>query len=381
MEQTAVVRPRQASLGLYAAAGIGVAALIATVLYVMPHTGSIDVNVADNKGAAVRNLRVSIDGKFQCESAPCQIQNVSSGSHTIKVEATGYDPPADKAVAVESGKVGTIDFTLTPTAPSGGTGIKVAGSQPGEKLFVDDKEIGPLPQEIHDLTPGQHRVRVSAGERYAAVEKTVTIAKDEFQDLGSVTLKVIKARATVTLATPGARVFLVSGSDRRELVTLPMAVDLEPSKQYSLVATKAGYSDFNLPLSFDDGQAEKSFTVNLEPKTASPVVGSVSFSPPPSNYSAPSPAPATPQPRHEAPQREAAPPKETASAGGEGTLNMNSIPASSVTLDGKAIGSTPLTGITVSAGTHTVVFTNVDQNFKKSVSVSVAAGETKKVHP
>ena len=60
---------------------------------------------------------------------------------------------------------------------------------------------------------------------------------------------------------------------------------------------------------------------------------------------------------------------------------MNSIPASSVVLDGKPIGSTPLKGFTVSAGTHTVLFVNVDQNFKKSVSVTVGAGETKKVHP
>jgi len=374
MEQTAILEPQKRPVGLFVGAGVGIAALIGTVMYLMPHTGSIDVNVADTKGGAVRNLRVSVDGKFQCESAPCQIQNIGSGSHTIKVEATGYEQPADKAVAVESGRVATIDFTLTAVAPSGGTGIKVAGSQPGEKLYVDDREIGALPQELHDLKPGTHKVRVSAGDRYAAVEKTVTVGENEFQDLGSVTLKVIKGRATVTLATPGAKVFLVSGSDRRELPTLPMSIDLEPSKQYSLVATKTGYSDFTLPLSFEDGQAEKSFQVTLEPKTASPSAGAISFSPPPQTYTPPSNPQPPRQPREPAPH-------ESATAGGEGTLNMNSIPAASVVLDGKPIGSTPLTGITVSAGAHTVLFVNVDQNFKKQVSVTVAAGETKKVHP
>ncbi len=211
----------------------------------------------------------------------------------------------------------------------------------------------------------------------------MNLAKDEFQDLGAVTLKVVKGRATVSLATPGAKVFLVSGSDRRELPTLPMSVDLDPSKQYSLMATKAGYNDFAMPLSFDDGQAEKAFTVSLDPKTVSQGTPSMAFSPAPQAYNPPPSAPPPPTP-HAAPPREAAPPHQaasTASAAGEGTLNMNSIPSSSVVLDGKPIGNTPQIGITVSAGTHTVVFVNAEQGFKKQVSVTVAAGETKKVHP
>jgi len=307
------------------------------------------------------------------------VHDLSTGPHTVKVEAPGYDQPADKAVVVESRKDTMVDFTMTASSGAGGTGIRVSGTQPGEKLFVDDREIGALPQEIHDLSPGSHRVRVAAGERYAAVEKNVTVAKDEFQDLGTVTLKVVKGRATVTLATPGAKVFLVSGSDRRELPTLPMSIDLDPAKQWSLVATRAGYNDYTQALSFDDGQAEKSFVVSLEAKTASSSSngGSMSFSPPPPQaaYTTPPSRPAPPPPAAEHP-------KETASApsGGEGSLNINSIPPSSVVLDGKPIGNTPQRGVTVSAGTHTVVFVNAEQGFKKQVSVTVAAGETKNVH-
>jgi hypothetical protein len=60
---------------------------------------------------------------------------------------------------------------------------------------------------------------------------------------------------------------------------------------------------------------------------------------------------------------------------------MNSIPQSSVVLDGKPLGMTPQIGINVPAGTHKVAFINADQGFKKEVTVTVAAGETKKVHP
>jgi serine/threonine-protein kinase len=383
MEATALVRPQPKPIGLYAMVALGVAVLIGTILFLMPHTGQVAINVADNKGGVVKGLQVSVDGKVQCDSAPCLVKDLPAGSHTVKVEAQGYDLPADKAVAIESGKAASVDFALTPVAASGGTGIKVTGSQPGEKLFIDDHEVGALPQEVHDLAPGSHRVRVAAGERYAAVEKTVSLAKDEFQDLGSVSLKVVKGRATVTLATPGAKVFLVSGSDRRELPTLPMSVDLDPSKQWSLVATKVGYADFTQPLTFDDGQAEKSFTVSLEPKTASPNVGSVTFAPPPVAYAPPPRVASEPAaPHHSAPKADPAePPPPASGGGGEGTLNLNSIPSMQVLVDGKSIGNTPQIGVSVSAGTHRVSFVNPDEHFKKDVSVTVAAGETKKVHP
>ena len=53
------------------------------------------------------------------------------------------------------------------------------------------------------------------------------------------------------------------------------------------------------------------------------------------------------------------------------------VSTSQVTLDGKLLGNTPKVHVPVSAGSHTVVFTNNDQGLKKQISVTVAAGETK----
>jgi hypothetical protein len=66
----------------------------------------------------------------------------------------------------------------------------------------------------------------------------------------------------------------------------------------------------------------------------------------------------------------------TAPSVGEGFLNINSLPASLIVLDGKPIGSTPKVHVQVTAGAHTVVFTNSDLGVMKEVSVTVAAGET-----
>jgi hypothetical protein len=64
-------------------------------------------------------------------------------------------------------------------------------------------------------------------------------------------------------------------------------------------------------------------------------------------------------------------------AAGESFLNINSIPASSVVLDGKPIGNTPKVHVTVTPGTHSVLFVNAEQGLKKQISVTVGAGETR----
>lgn len=63
--------------------------------------------------------------------------------------------------------------------------------------------------------------------------------------------------------------------------------------------------------------------------------------------------------------------------GGSGTLNINSIPVSTIVLDGRPVGATPKVGLKVSAGSHTVVFVNGTD--RKSASVNVGAGQTKTV--
>ncbi len=384
MEATALVRPPEQNRTMLMVGLVGGITLVLAALFMMwPRSGQIVVNVADTKGGAVPHLQISIDGKKECESAPCIVPDVATGSHTVKVEAAGFEQPADKAVVVEGRKDQRVDFVLTSAAPATppATGIKVSGNQPGVKLYVDDKEIGSLPQEVKDLSPGSHKIKISGGERYTSIEKTVNVTKDEMQDLGAQTLKVTKGKATVTLATPGAKVFIISGSDRRELPTLPISVDIDTTKQWSLLATKAGMSDYNMPISFDDGQAEKAYNVELEPISAAPKPAppAAAWTPPSQPAHAWTPPPPKPEPKPEPPS----PPPSTAKAdnggggGGEAFLNINSIPASSVILDGKPIGSTPKLKYSVSPGSHSVLFVNADQGFKKQISVTVGAGETK----
>lgn len=396
LDQTAVVRPSSggSKTGLFVGLGAGAAAVAAGVVFLlMPKTGRVVVNASDTKGKMLNDVVVSVDGRKQCETVPCIVDNLNAGDHIVKVTAAGFEMPAPKTVTVEARKDIPVDFTATPAGATTVTALKVSGSQAGVKLFLDDKEVGNLPQEVKDIAPGAHKVRLAGGDRYAPMEKTVTVTKDELLDLGPQTLKVVKGKITVNLGTPGAKVYLVSGTDRRELPTLPISVDIDTSKSWSLEASKTGLPDYKQPVTFDDGQAEKTFTVTVEPKAAAtpepkapepptaatpePKAATPPATPAPAHVSHSTPTPAPPAAPKPATPAATPAPKPPAAAAGEAFLNINSIPPSSVVLDGKPLGNTPKVKVPVSAGAHTVLFVNADEGLKKSVTVTVGAGETK----
>jgi serine/threonine-protein kinase len=374
MEQTAMLQPKPGlTPSRVAIAVAGVVAAVILVLLLMPGKGKIVVNVADSRGGTVNRLDVFVDGeKTACATAPCYLP-FGAGAHEVKVVADGYDVPAPQAVVVKAGEPSTVNFTV---GTSSGSGIKVGGAQAGVKLFVDDKEMGPLPQVVRDLTPGDHTIRVAGSERYQAIDRHVTVERDKVEDLGTISLKVLKGKVTVSLGTPGARVFIVSGSDRRELPMLPISVDIDTAKSWSLEGTKQGFDDYRQPISFDDGQAEKTYTVNLEPKM--PGAAQAPQQSPPPTYSpipqqnyAPQPQPV----QRPAPQQQAD--NGGGGGGGESFLNINSIPPSTAILDGRSLGSTPKIHVSVKPGAHTIKFVDSDDGLTKTVFVNVGAGETK----
>jgi serine/threonine-protein kinase len=71
--------------------------------------------------------------------------------------------------------------------------------------------------------------------------------------------------------------------------------------------------------------------------------------------------------------------QRTASAGESGVLNINSTPVANVVLDGRPIGQTPLLGVEVAAGTHTIVFVDPAGGGRVVRSAAVEGGTTRTV--
>jgi hypothetical protein len=340
------------------------------VFFLMPRSGTMVVNVADAKGGPVSGLEISIDGTKRCDSAPCIVRDIPAGPHQVSVTAKGYELTAPRAVTVEARHDATADFQLLPLKPSA-TGFKAAASHAGVKLSIDGKDVGELPKEFRDLEPGSHALRFTA-DGFVALEKTITVTKENVLDLGTLSLKVARGKATISSDTPGAKVVLVNGSTRKAVPQLPITVEFDAAESWQIQATKDGYEEFRQPITFEDGQAVKTFTVTLteKGKAPKPEVATVTPSTPPKDA-----PPATPK-SAESPATPAVT-KEAKAPAGEATLKINSIPPSTVVLDGKPLGATPQLNVTVSPGTHTILFVNAELSLKKTITVTVKAGEVK----
>lgn len=331
--------------------GIGVFALA------QPKEGKLAVFVAASGGRSLDDVSVLVNGTKQCDTAPCRIE-LPKGVHEIKAMAPGY-APISQGVTVVAGEEQAVNLSLSPA--SAGTGLRVSGAS-GVTLSIDGKEVGALPQELKDLNPGQHTLLFKGGEMYAQEERVVTVVADQIQDLGTVQLKLVRATANFDVRTQGASITLVAGSERLPVADPSKPIVVDASKSWRIEATKAGFEDFSAPLAFD-GQAEKTFVVELAEKAKAVPVAATQPARPATNT--PPKAPATTKP---------------AAAAGSGTctLNINSIPVSNVVLNGRPLGGTPKLGVSVSAGSHTVVFIHPEYG-KKSTKASCKAGETKTV--
>jgi serine/threonine-protein kinase len=262
-------------------------------------------------------------------------------------------------------------------ARTGGTGIKVTALGAGLKLYVDGNEIGPLPQELPDMAPGEHLIRVAGNDRYAPYEQRINVQVGQMEIIGPLSLRVIKGLATIQAGTGAAdaKVTLESGNDRRTLPELPIRLDIPTDREHTLVAMRRGYSTYREKLVFEDGAAEKVFVVSLTKIGEEAPTGATPEPTPPTSAPTPTPPPRTPSaPPEPKPSPAAASP---AAPTGMATLNINSIPRSNVLLDGKPIGQTPKIGISVTAGTHTVVFIKDDE--RKTSTITVPEGGNKTV--
>ncbi len=351
---------------LMAVAALLVVGLVAAavLLFWPASTGKLVVTVSGPNNRAIDSLQVFVDGAKQCDTSPCILKDVEPGTHMVRVVASGYQGTADQAVKVPGGDEVVLKVELA--VATGGTGVKVTAEGAGLKLFVDGQEVGPLPQEIKDMTPGEHTIRVAGSDRFEPYEQKLTITPDRIQEIGPLKLKVKKGLAHIKLGAgaQGARVVLVSGADRRPIpadkldATRGLKIDIATDKPYRIEATKQGHENFRQEITFDDGEAEKTFEIVMYERGKQPErpVGGGVATPPVGGGTTPKAGGDTPP-----------------VATGNGTISINSIPVSNVILDGRPLGQTPRAGISVAAGNHTVVFVHAEHGRKvRSESVTVA---------
>jgi len=370
--------PPAAKKWLIAAAIAAVFSVVALIAFVFSRRpGGLEIDVRDASNASVPKAEVYLDGRKVCDATPCTVKDLDVGRYSVRVLVANDASLEPQTADVQAGLMAQLTFKLVPAL-----GTLVVGTEaPNLHVFVDGTDRGQSPVKLTDLQPGKHTVKL-AGDRYKPFEQEIESKAGETLDLGSPKLAVVKGRALVSVKTEGVTIVLIRNDDTSHPKALegpfPRPIEVETaSGSWKLVAKKKGLPDFIAPIDFSDGVAEKTIVVDLAEKVEPTKAETLAAVDPKPDTPAQTPTRSDPVVRADPPPRvdppKADPPKAES---GTGTLNINSIPASRVLLDGQPLGETPRTGVSVSAGTHTVTFIHPELG-KKSVSVKVGAGETK----
>ncbi len=314
------------------------------------------------------------DRPVDASSSPFVVRGVEpSVVHLLQVTREGYRPWSTQ-VRLEPGEVLELPrVTLQPleggeTVPKKGTGFRLETVPARATVLVDGR---PLPQrspvEVTDLSPGEHTIRVEAGDAFVPWQTQVTLRKGEVLDLPKAVLAPRKVTVRFTSDPPGALVSLERGDERLRMGSTPRRAEVDvEGEPWTVVMRKPGYDVWEAPLKVPPGQLDVEVTATL--------TRSLSASSPPPRVRR-SPVRVTP-PR---PATRPTPRPTPAAASGPAYLTINSRPWSQVYLDGRPIGNTPRMNVEVRPGAHRITLVNPDFNIRKTITVRVAAGERKKV--
>jgi len=324
---------------LLGAALAGLLLFVTLMFALSPRSGSLVVTALAPGNRAVDDVTIFIDGKPLCDVSPCRIKGLTPGMHTLRASAPNLASQAEETVEISAGDESTYNIDLLAVAPEVRSGVmRVPAGEAPLTLYVDGKRVGRLPQEVSGLSAGKHWVKLDPEDGSATIEKSVNVLAGEVVEVEPKPAKREKALVTIRLGrgSEGAQVTF----DDAFLLDFPAELELEPSTVHTLSATKPGYEDLALDVEIAEGETEKLIEVSLQPleggaRKARPA--KVARKP------ATKPAPTT---------------ASTALADStQGLLNISSTPPSQIILNGRPLGSTPKTGITVPGDSlQTIVF-------------------------
>ncbi len=311
-------------------------------------------------------------------TSPFVVPNVEPGSHLVEVRKHGFETWAMR-VDLTSGQELTLPAvalepeagTTTGTGGGGvipvaqGTGFTMDTVPSGARVFVNDVELPQrTPVSITDLQPGTYQIRVDNGATYAPWISQITIPAGQVMALPAAVLTLRSVTVAFTSTPSGANVTLVRGDERRSIGATPISADVDVSgAAWTVQMERTGYRDYSAPLVVATGQGSATHVATLDVAPR----GAVSRPPPPQTTTISRIGPRI----GPAPSSVVAP-----SPGGNGTLRINTRPASQVYVDGRLIGYTPQLHIELPAGNHTVTLVNSEFNIRETITVTIHAGQT-----
>jgi serine/threonine protein kinase len=299
------------------AAGLAVVVILGLIvggllLFRRPAPGTVHLSTSPP------DVSVALDGRPVLGSSPFVISEIEPGvPHELTVSKQGYRTWSSRFElrADATMQLPPVSLELMES------GFALDSVPSGAVVYVDGTRLAKTtPVRIGDLSPGDHQVRIEA-EGHAPWESSLHVTPGTVLDLPTAQLVLRTGEAPpVAAATPAA----------------PAAEATPPPVRAP--AVRRGPRPVREPVA-------RPAVARAEPE-------------------------AEPEPE---PEPEEAP---ASSGGGTGTLRVQTRPWSTVFVDGRPVGNTPLMGLELSAGRHTLTFVNDSFGIRKTVKVQIQAGQT-----
>jgi serine/threonine-protein kinase len=291
-------------------------------------------------GAAIR-----IDGDVRAEHTPATIRELPLAHYTVTVTSEGYVPFSQELDLTEAAQQSTVHATLVrPSASSYGV-ASVTTTPAGAHLLLDGSDTGHVtPFTVPEIEPGVEHTLVVSLDGWVPVTRTLLLTAGQVEtitlDLERTPLGPNESLLVLTTDPPDSRVQL----DAQWYETgSPFEIRV-PSREYRLRVVHANRRMDDRQLALHGGQRTE-LTVVLDRERSAP---------PP--HSGESHAPPT--------------------ASGPGHITINATPWCNVSIDGHAVGETPIVEHALPSGSHSVTCTNPETHATRTVRVDVRPGET-----
>ncbi len=186
--------------------------------------------------------QVTIDSK-EAGNAPGEFE-LAPGRHTVAIAAERYQPFSADVDVEGLGKTQTFKPQLVP-----GWGVVSVTSEPaGAQLVVNGEPRGVTPLQT-EIMAGAHPVELRL-EGFKPWTTDIQVKANEPLSLGPVKLGLPDGRLAVRSDPPGASVS-VAGVYRGQT---PLALELRPDLDHSIVLTRAGYEPVTRQVSLSAGE-------------------------------------------------------------------------------------------------------------------------------
>jgi PEGA domain len=226
---------------------------------------------------------------------------VSLAPGTYNVEITSGSTSRTLPITIEAGSVVSQYVELAGATVTMGGRLEIGSDQPGAQVALDGARKGVTPLVLNNVTAGQHRVTVSAGEN--TVSRNVTVTR-------GATVALVISTEPVTAKSAGG------------WLTIQAPVDMEILEDGRVLGTTR-MERLMLPVGshrIELANAALEFTIARTVQVAAGKTANVAISLP------------------------------------SGKLAVNAVPWADVFMDGASLGTTPLGELAVPIGTHELVF-------------------------